>query len=488
MTSATTGSVTEGTRVLKCPLLTAHNWTLWKHRMMNHLRERQLWDVVDPTGSTLETASEMARETRAAGKAAAIASADDSLQAAKALDLIESHISEELLSMLLAMDGPREVWVFLTHGFKANSIAHQSAIQLQFQNLSLRSGQTIDSYIREANNLFFRLSSVGINLSHLQLINQVLDGLPKSYYQPVATVRTSLTLTQQISLTLVHQTLLAEELRQAAQRRNNPHNAHTAHYTSRAKAQSSGSGNSFNHSQPASRDLGNRRHEQLHHSQSRRPPCKHCHRSNHPSEKCWQQFPEKRPQRRLSSNVGKTESQTLPVQHPARISALDDSECALSSLGFEVPTALGSSPLWYLDSACTNHITCFGNSLQYYDSLSVPQHIRVGNGETVDAIEIGTVVLPVITPSGSHTVTLSGVNHAPGFGDVSLLSLGQQQERGASYFSSPGGVTVVKGDRVVLYDYSIGRLYRLRLQSAALVTTNSASRVVSQTIACADMP
>ena len=132
LTSATTGSVTEGTQVLKCPLLTAHNWTLWKHRMTNHLREWQLSDVVDPTGSTLETASEMARETRAAGKAAAIASADDSLRAAKALDLIESPISEELLSMLLSMDGPREVWVFLTQRFKANSIAHQSAIQLQF--------------------------------------------------------------------------------------------------------------------------------------------------------------------------------------------------------------------------------------------------------------------------------------------------------------------------------------------------------------------
>ena len=138
--------------------------------MTNHLRAQQLWDVVDPTGSAQETASNIARETRAAGKAAAIASADDVLWAAKALDLIESHISEELLSMLLSMDGPREVWVFLTQRFEANSIAHQSAIQLQFQSLRLRSGQTIDSYIAEANNLFFQLSSVGINLSHLQLV------------------------------------------------------------------------------------------------------------------------------------------------------------------------------------------------------------------------------------------------------------------------------------------------------------------------------
>ena len=415
LTSATTGSVTEGTRVLKCLLLTAHNWTLWKHHMTNHLRAQQLWDVVDPTGSTQETASEMARETRAAGKAAAIASADDSLRAAKALDLIESHISEEQLSMLLSMDDPCEVWVFLTQRFEANSVAHQSAIQLQFQNHSLRSGQTIDSYIAEANNLFFRLSSVGINLSRLQLINQVLDGLPKSYNQLVATIRTLLTLTQQISLTLVHQTLVAEELRQATQRPNNSHNEHMALYMSRAKGQSSSSGNSFNHSQPASSDLGNWRHEQLHHSQSRRPPCKHCHRSNHPSEKCWQQFPEKRPPRRLPSNVGKTESRTLPVQHSTRISALDDPERALSSLGFEVPTTLDSSPLWYLDSACTNHITCFGDSLQDYHSLSVPQCIRIGNRETVNAIGIGTAVLPVITPSGSHTVTLSGVYYAPGF-------------------------------------------------------------------------
>ena len=107
---------------------------------------------------------------------------------------------------------------------------------------------------------------------------------------------------------------------------------------------------------------------------------------------------------------------------------IDDSECALSSLGLEVPASIDSSPLWYLDSACTNHITRFGDSLENYHSLSVLQRIRVGNGETVDAIGIGTAIVPVVTPSGSHTVTLSSVYHAPEFGDVSLVSLGQLQE------------------------------------------------------------
>ena len=184
----------------------------------------------------------------------------------------------------------------------------------------------------------------------------------------------------------------------------------------------------------------------------------------------------------------KVESRTLPAQHSAHISTLDDSECALSSLSLETPTTSDSSPLWYLDSACTNHITRFGDLLQDYHSLATPQSIRVGNGETVDAIGIRTAVLPVITPSGSHTVTLSGVYHAPGFGDISLVSLGQLQERGASYFSSQGGVTVVKGDQVVLYGYSIGRLYQLKLQSAALVTTRSASRVVLPAAVHSDIP
>lgn len=277
LSSATAGSIMEGTRTIRCPLLTAHNWTLWKHRMTNHLRAQQLWDVVDPVGSAQEMASETTRETRAAGKAAAVTSTDDSLRAAKALDLIESHISEELLSMLLSMDGPREVWVFLTQRFKANSIAHQSAIQLQFQSLCLPSGQTIYSYIAEANNLFFRLSSVGINLSRLQLINQVLDGLPKSYNQLVATIRTSLTLTQQVSLTLVHQTLAAEELRQATERPNNPHNTHTALYMSRARGQSSTSGRILYRNQAASGNSGNRQQVRLDRSQPHRQSCKHCH-------------------------------------------------------------------------------------------------------------------------------------------------------------------------------------------------------------------
>lgn len=85
-------------------------------------------------------------------------------------------------------------------------------------------------------------------------------------------------------------------------------------------------------------------------------------------------------------------------------------------------------------------------------------------------------------------MTLSGVYHAPSFGDVRLVSLRQLEERGASYCSSPSGVTVVKGERVVLYGDSVGRLCRLKLQSAALITTHFASRVVSLTAACTDVP
>jgi len=91
--------------------------------MSNHLRAQQPWDVVNPTTptekstSTQKSASDTTRETRVAEKAAAAAvaaSTDDVLRAAKALDLIKSHISEDLLSMLLSMNDLLEVWIFLT--------------------------------------------------------------------------------------------------------------------------------------------------------------------------------------------------------------------------------------------------------------------------------------------------------------------------------------------------------------------------------------
>ena len=294
------------------------------------------------------------------------------------------------------MNDPKKVWIFLTQRFEASSIAHQSAIQLQFQSLHLRSGQTIDSYITEANNLFFRLSSVGINLFYLQLINQVLDGLPRSYNELVATICTSLTLTQQISLTLVHQTLAAEELRQATERPNNPHNAHTALYMNVTKSQSSTSGNGPYRNQAARGKSGNRQQVQHHSTRSHRPSCRYCHWSNHSLDKCWQQFPEKRPRRHIFSNAMKAESRSPLGHHSARILAIDYSECALSSLAVDVPATIESSPLWYLDSACTNHITRFGDSLQDYCLLPVPQRIRVGNGEFVNAIGIGTAVLQLL--------------------------------------------------------------------------------------------
>ena len=290
--SAMTGSIAEGTHLLKCLLLTAHNWTLWKHRMSNHLRAQQLWDVVDPTtateksASTQKSASDTTRETWGAEKAAAAAfaaSTDDVLRAAKALDLIESHISEDLLSMLLSMNNPWDVWIFLTQRFEANSFEHLSAIQLQFQSLRLHSGQTIDSYIAGADHLFFWLASVGINLSCLRPINQVLDCLPPSYNQLVATIRTSLTLTQQITLILVHQTLAAEELRQATEWPNNTHNAHTALYMNGTKSQTS---NGSYRNQTASEQSRNRQQAQRHYNQSCGPSCKHCYCSTHSSEKC----------------------------------------------------------------------------------------------------------------------------------------------------------------------------------------------------------
>ncbi|RPB01975.1 hypothetical protein L873DRAFT_1788009 [Choiromyces venosus 120613-1] len=126
-----------------------------------------------------------------------------------------------------------------------------------------------------------------------------------------------------------------------------------------------------------------------------------------------------------------------------------------------------------------NHITHFGDFLDNYLLLLISYPIKVGNSATVNVIAIGTVMLPIVTLSGSYMVTLSDVYHALDFGDVSLISLGQLQECGSRYFLSPGGITVQKGDRTVLYGYLVSQLYQLQQQSTALITTCSRSEAAN---------
>ncbi|RPB05442.1 hypothetical protein L873DRAFT_1785641 [Choiromyces venosus 120613-1] len=138
------------------------------------------------------------------------------------------------------------------------------------------------------------------------------------------------------------------------------------------------------------------------------------------------------------------------------MSTLDDSDCTLSALDLSSSLTVNSSPTWYLDSTYTNHITHFGNFLDNYLLLPIPQPIKVGNGATMDAIVIGTIMLPIVTTSGSYIITLSDVYCTPDFKDMSLISLGQLQECGSRYSSSPSGITFQKGDQTVHYGYSVG--------------------------------
>ena len=116
-------------------------------------------------------------------------------------------------------------------------------------------------------------------------------------------------------------------------------------------------------------------------------------------------------------------------------------------------TISGTSPTWFLDSACCNHMTSSPNVVPSHTSTSLPT-IYTANGSPMHVSHLGNVSTPSLSVSNVYQIPKLTHN---------LLSVGQLTELGFSLTFSSTGVVVQDSQtgQIVGTARKVGRLFEL---------------------------
>lgn len=138
---------------------------------------------------------------------------------------------------------------------------------------------------------------------------------------------------------------------------------------------------------------------------------------------------------------------------------------------------------WYFDSGASKHMTA--NKSLFKDFLSTPpKNVIVGNGEVIQATEIGTILLKSI--STGRTFSLSGVLYVKDI-TINLVSCSELTEKHGALVAIAGDVITISdssNEVVVHAKRDTSKLYRLDVTAhheLALVTKSRPTTKINET-------
>ncbi|KAJ9514370.1 hypothetical protein QJQ45_012285 [Haematococcus lacustris] len=437
----------------------------WEFEMKALLRQHGLGAVVKAPvglegnsrlGSVSAAAASPARPvgvaTPAISPAAAVAAAATAAVAAsltpeqdeKAHAIICSSVDPNKYRALCNRhESARALWQALRSMHTQQVHASRQQLIIKAGRQSMQSGQSVQEYWAEAQDLHERINSTG---AYSGTLCQALLGLPPDYQQLVQSILEQ-PLDEQLTFEqILPRLLLREQLLQNSQ----PHAVALAARSAGGRGRSGSRG---------PRDAGQGRGRgQARGGRGFQGECWQCHQRGHQAHQCpnrpvspvprspspsWRGDPSSRssgaarpptpgPGGGAASGWGSSvrgRDSSSPSRHPGSMSR--------SSIAYSVVSKPLLSGEWVIDSGCSRHLTPHRELLHDYQPLHEPHHIIVANGGRIEAQGQGVVCFE----GAGGAMQLLDVLHVPE-ADGSLVSVGKATRAGGSVHFTPFGCSI----------------------------------------------
>ncbi|XP_013674378.2 uncharacterized protein LOC106378864 [Brassica napus] len=149
-----------GTSSIKCPMLTATNYTVWAIRMKMLLRVHKVWEVVEQESTN-----------------------DDKNDMASAL-LFQS-IPESMILQVGGLDTAKKVWEAIKTRHVGADRAREAQLQTlvtEFERLKMKETDKIDDFVGKLSEISSKSAVLGESMEEAKLVKKFLQGLPRKKY------------------------------------------------------------------------------------------------------------------------------------------------------------------------------------------------------------------------------------------------------------------------------------------------------------------
>ncbi|KAI3507208.1 hypothetical protein L1887_22073 [Cichorium endivia] len=306
---------------------------------------------------------------------------------AKALFFIQQAIDEAIFPRIAAAVTSKEAWTILKTEYQGSAkviTVKLQTLRRQFETMNMKANETVQEYLAKASSTVTQMRAYGDKVSDEVVVAKVLRSLPSKFDHVVAAIEESKDLAV-FSFDELMGSLQAHEARINRAQVQEEENAFQLQGEQNRSTAGRGRGRSPFRGNGRGRSRGNL------------PQCDHCKKFGHKEEDCWTK------------------------QNQANYAEEPEEDYLFMTYG---GSAEATKEIWYLDSACSNHITGTREKFKSLDE-KVKSQVRLGDDKYVKVEGKGTVAVSI----GGKEKLINDVHYAPTIAH-NLISVGQLIENG----------------------------------------------------------
>ncbi|KAI5352933.1 hypothetical protein L3X38_005825 [Prunus dulcis] len=370
---------------LRAPIFNGSNYDFWRIKMCTIFKSHKLWDLVE-NGYEQSVKKEEGEDLTAAQK---LVVEESIAKDAKALGLIQNAVSDDIFPRIALKESAKEAWEILQQEFrgdkKVRSVKLQ-ALRREFEYTRMHDDESLSGYVTKLLELVNQMKAYGEELTEQRIVQKLLISLSREY-DSIAEVIEETKDTETIGVQEVIGSLKSHE--QRLQR-------HNERVTEKA----------FSSLNVSSKDQSNT-----------------VQAGGSKSKKNWKSQKGKKWDSKSENNF-KKESKDCKGKPEAANYASHKEEEGNMFYACHAAAIVKNNGVWYVDSACSNHMTSQASLLVNIDT-KVTSKVKMGARDLVEATGKGTLVID--TKAGPRYI--KEVMLVPGL-DENLLSVGQMVEHG----------------------------------------------------------
>ncbi|KAK9077208.1 hypothetical protein SSX86_005544 [Deinandra increscens subsp. villosa] len=404
----------------------------WSLIMETLLRSKEYWCVIDP-----------GFEETAAGVAATEEQKALKLKDLKARNYLFQSTDKQILRTMTQKSTAKQIWAAMKMKYQGNTRVKKAQLQRlrrEFEMLEMKEEESVSDYMNRVMTVANDMRNYGEDMTDVKIVEKVLRSLTELYNFVVCTIEESKD-TDTLSVDELQSSLMVHEQKLKKKVNTNDQVMKVEHEESGAYRGRGRGRNSSNRSR--GRGRGGRGRGDWDKSSVE---CYKCHQMGHFSYEC--------PKGEKSVNYAE----------------FDDTEDILlmTYANLESNEHKGT---WFLDSACSNHMTGFKEWFIKLDE-NYRHTVRLGNDLRLTVKGIGDVRMEV----EGNTQVVSRVYYIPEL-TSNLLSIGQLQEKDLTIIIKQGLCRIYHADRGLIVTSNMTRNRMFLVNAVAKPMVNECHKI-----------
>lgn len=396
---------TETIRIEK--LQEASQFSAWKFQVRVILISNEIFDVVSGDEKKPEPAAANASVTVKAEADKAIS--DWKKKDAKAQKIIVTSLSQKMILHVLTCTTAKSMWEKLHSVFEQKNAVGKQHLQQQFFSLEKDTADDMATHISKVEMLVHQLKELDVNIDDGMVVTKVLGTLPQEYKHFVS-AWDSIAQDQQTMANLTSRLMIEE---------------------SRMKSSEACS------ALMAKRVTADKKKNQKQTKQ--RGKCFKCGSTEHWKRDCDADKSSIEKKNSSSKSEKSNESKALVCVSTASTAKIEN---------------------WYIDSGATHHMSNQRQWFRDYVDFSVPERIKIGNGDYMEAVGRGNIDILAFNGSSWISKTLVNAVYVPS-GYANLFSQGKTLDNGYTLVANSKGAKIYDGEEILAMAERQGGLYKM---------------------------